>query len=393
MTDPDFDALVGRPSRLFSILLNVAGVVVVGFFLVRQGLLAEPPWVVVLTAAALLAWLVRSATLGSPPRSSPWELAGLISAVVAVLLGSVVALPTDILGYLPALVCLGAVTSSPLRPIWLGLGLALLSLVIVAVAVLIDGRVPANLLLGAAAGLLIAVLVGISRRQFRAASLRERELLEERLRLGEEREHAAALAERSRIARDIHDVLAHSLGGLVLQLDAVDALLESGKTEEAHARALAARGLAASGLDEARRAVDALRDPDDAVDIATALAELVATHRSLGAEATLTVHGTAGELAPDAAGALRRAAQEVLTNARRHAPGRSTTLTLTWSMDAATLTSVTPLAAGDTATSPGSARGLTGLRERVEALGGRADWGVRDGSFVVTAMVPRAAET
>ena len=373
---------------MFSVLLNIAGVVVVGFFLLRQGLLAQPLWVVVVTTVALLAWLVRSATLGSPPRSSRWELAGLTSAIVAVVLGSIVAVPTDVLGYLPALVCLGAVTSSPVRPLWLGLGLALVSLVVVSVSALLRAPVSPNLLLGAGAGLLIAMLVGISRRQFRTASLRQRELIDERLRLGDEREHAAALAERSRIARDIHDVLAHSLGGLVLQLDAVDALLESGKTDEAHSRVVAARGLAASGLDEARRAVDTLRDPATSADLGGAIEDLVITHRSLGAAASFLVTGDPVPLAAEAAGALRRAAQEALSNARRHAPEQSTSLELAWHPDAATLTASTPLAVGAPPSSPGGGRGLAGLRERMQALGGTADWAVRDGAFVVTSTVP-----
>jgi signal transduction histidine kinase len=230
--------------------------------------------------------------------------------------------------------------------------------------------------------LVVAVLVGISRRQSRVAVARERELLEERA-------HTAALGERSRIARDIHDVLAHSLGGLVLQLDAVDALLESGKTTEAHARVTAARGLAADGLEEARRAVDALRDPNDSANVAGAIEELVVTHRSLGADGSLTVTGDPGELSPDASGALRRAAQEVLSNARRHAVGEPTALSLDWAPDAVTLTASTPLASGAPGSSTGGGRGLVGLRERVAALGGTASWAVHDGAFVVTAQVPR----
>lgn len=384
-------------------VLNAAAVVIVGFFLVRQGVLAQPAWVSVLTAVALLAWLLRSLTLGatsatailtgsdSTGRSSRWELAGTVAAIVAVVIGSVVAVPTEVLGYLPALVCIGTLTSLPRLPLMLGLGLALLSLLIVSVAVLTNGHVSSSVLLGAGAGLLVSALVGVSRREYRTSALRQREVLDDRLRLAEEREHGAALAERSRIARDIHDVLAHSLGGLVLQLDAVDALLESGKAEEAHTRVAAARALAASGLHEARRAVDALRDPDDAADLPAALAELVATHRSLGAEATLTVDGTAGAVTPEAAGAFRRAAQEALSNARRHAPGVSTALTLTWSTDAATLTATTPLAFGAPPSSPGGGRGLAGFRERMEALGGTADWAVRDGAFVLTARIPLGA--
>jgi signal transduction histidine kinase len=403
-SDGSAETDAGSTSRRFTVVLNTAGVVIVAFFLVRQGLLTRPAWVAVLTAVALLAWLLRAVTLGStsaasillgsdsPGRGSRWERVGTVAAIVAVVLGSVVAVPTEVLGYLPALVCIGALTSSPRRPLLLGLGLALASLLIVSIAVLVDGHMSPSALLGAGAGLLVSVLVGISRREYRTSALRQRELLDDRLRLAEERERAAALAERSRIARDIHDVLAHSLGGLVLQLDAVDALLESGKTEEASSRVLAARGLAASGLDEARRAVDALRDPETSADLGAAIAELVATHRSLGAHAELQVvgePGEPGELCPDAASALRRAAQEALSNARRHAPGSSTTLSLTWSTDAVTLAATTPLAMGAPAPGPGGGHGLTGLRERVEALGGRADWAVRDGSFVVTAEAPR----
>src|SRR3954451_23714284 len=81
-------------SRRFSVVLNTAGVVIVTFFLVRQGLLSQPIWVCVLTAVALLAWLLRSLTLGSTSatsilmrsdpagRGSRWELAGTVAAVV-----------------------------------------------------------------------------------------------------------------------------------------------------------------------------------------------------------------------------------------------------------------------------------------------------------------------
>ena len=78
----------------------------------------------------------------------------------------------------------------------------------------------------------------------------------------EEKAQIELLAQRQSVARDIHDVLAHSLGGLVIQLDAVEALLESGDVDAARSRVADARALAASGLGEARRAVDALRDPD-----------------------------------------------------------------------------------------------------------------------------------
>jgi len=368
-----------RDPRLFGRLLNIAGILAVSFLLVVQVPLAHrPPWVWALAGLALLGWLVRELV----PAASRWFV---VTCVVSLAAASVVVTATDVLGYIAGIVCLASLIASPRWPLAIGLIAAGASAIVVGVGTLLFVADVATTL-GAFVGLLVAVLVGISRRQSRTTVARERALLEERAR-------TAALAERSRIARDIHDVLAHSLGGLVLQLDAIDALLDSGKTDDAHARVTAARGLAASGLDEARRAVDALRDPETTADVAGAIDELVVTHRSLGGAASLQVEGSPGDLPADAAGALRRAAQEALSNARRHAPGQTTALDLAWTVDAATLTASTPLASG--APSPGSAsgsgggRGLAGLRERMDALGGTADWAVRGGDFVVTARVPR----
>jgi signal transduction histidine kinase len=364
--------------RLFGRLLNFAGIVVLATLLLLQSPLSQrPAWVGALAGLALLGWFVRELV----PTASPWFV---VSCLVSLAAASVVTTSTSVLGYVAGIICLASLVASPRWPIALGLIAAGASAIVVgAGALLLRADLPT--VLGAYVGLVVAVLVGVSRRQSRTGVERERALLEERAR-------TAALAERSRIARDIHDVLAHSLGGLVLQLDAIDALLDSGKVSEAHGRVTAARGLAATGLDEARRAVDALRDPETSDDLVGAIEQLVITHRSVGSEATLSTKGTPVALSSDSAGALRRAAQEVLSNARRHAPGTTTQLALEWSPDAAALTAATPVVAGTPPQSPGGGRGLAGLRERVEAVGGTADWGVRDGEFVVTARVPQGLE-
>jgi len=363
-------------SRLFGRLLNIAGVVVVSILLVVQGpLMHRPAWAWALAGVALLGWLARELV----PAASPWFV---VSCLVSLAAASVVVTPTSVLGYIAGIVCLAALIASPRWSLALGLSAAGGSAVVVGIGTLVfTADLPTTL--GAFVGLTVAILVGISRRQARIGVARERALLEERAR-------TAALAERSRIARDIHDVLAHSLGGLVLQLDAVEALLESGKAAEAARRVTAARALAAEGLDEARRAVDALRDPDAAADLAGAIEQLVATHRSIGGSAALSSEGTPSPLTDGAAGALRRAAQEVLSNARRHAPGQPTALSLEWGSDSVTLTATTPLVddIDGRKSSAGGGRGLAGLRERMESLGGSAQWGVREGAFVVTAQVP-----
>jgi signal transduction histidine kinase len=341
----------------------------------------SPVWVAVVTLAGVGAWVAGFLL------SSRRDRTRVVLFLVATACGSIVACGTQVLGYVPAIGAVGGLIRRPQRPITIGLAAATLSLLLVGVsAVLFPYPVQ---LIGSVAGLVILVLISLSRRQYRAAERQERLLLEERLVVEQERAEVAALAERSRIARDIHDVLAHSLGGLVLQLDAVEALLESGRHDEAHRRIAAARGLAAEGLEEARRAVDALRDPETAADPAAAIQQLVDTHRSLGARAELHQSGEPGPLDPVAAGALRRAAQEVLSNARRHAPGMPTELTLDWTPDDVAFRASTALAATTPASLAGGGRGLAGLAERMTALGGTATAGVRDHAFVVEARVPR----
>jgi signal transduction histidine kinase len=362
--------------------LAAAGVTV---FIVQELITGSTPtWVAVVTLGGTAAWV---AGVLLPSR---WDRARAVLFVTAAVCGSLVACGTQVLGFIPAIGAIGGLVRRPHRRVIMGLATAALSLVLLGLSALLFPY-PVQLISSVAA-LIIVVLISLSRRQYLAAERQERLLLEERLAVEQERAEVAALAERSRIARDIHDVLAHSLGGLVLQLDAVEALLESGRHDEAHRRVTAARGLAAEGLEEARRAVDALRDPETAADPAAAIQQLIDTHRSLGARAELHQSGQPGPLDPAAAGALRRAAQEVLSNARRHAPGMPTELSLDWTPSDVAFRASTGLASSATAGlgGMGGGRGLVGLSERMAALGGTATAGVQDHAFVVEAHLPRA---
>jgi len=185
-------------------------------------------------------------------------------------------------------------------------------------------------------------------------------------------EHAIAtnLAARANAAREIHDILAHSLGALVLQLDALDAVLttevpDRGRAAEVLARA---RALAVDGLTEARRAVGSLRD--DAPPLVEALRQLVDTSGT----AVLDIAGTPRPTSGEVTVALRRTAQEGLTNAAKHAPGAPVTVRLAFTPDDVVLTvtdtgrpaGVSPAALADT----GGGYGLEGLRERAKLIGG-----------------------
>ncbi|TCC63256.1 two-component sensor histidine kinase [Kribbella pittospori] len=212
----------------------------------------------------------------------------------------------------------------------------------------------------------------------------ERLLLElERTRDAQAR--AAALAERQRLAREMHDVLAHSLSALVLQLEGATVLAAgddrlSGVIDRA-------RHLAGSGLDEARHAIGMLRD-DQALPGPGELPALTARFENdTGIRCELTVAGDEHALDADARLAVYRVAQESLTNIAKHATRQQcVTVKLNHEPGLARL-SVEDY--GDPATTSGcSGYGLTGMRERAELLGGRLDAGPTPTGFRVELEVP-----
>jgi signal transduction histidine kinase len=187
----------------------------------------------------------------------------------------------------------------------------------------------------------------------------------------EEHARSAALDERARIAREIHDVLAHSLAALSVQLETADALIESGRAEQAHASVRRAGQLAKEGLAETRRAIGALRG--DTLPLPELLSTMASGYQmDTGAAATVDVTGETRALRPDVSLTLYRTAQEAITNARKHAPGATVAIRLGYQPDDVALT-VTNGAAHDAErplADAGGGYGLTGLRERAELAGG-----------------------
>jgi signal transduction histidine kinase len=144
--------------------------------------------------------------------------------------------------------------------------------------------------------IVVIVLLGLNRRT-RAAQLAQAELAVARAQTAaEEHARSAALAERTRIARELPDVLAHSLAGLALNLQGARLMLvRDGASPETVAQIERAQKLASDGLIEARQAVAALRD--DQVPVARAIADLVDAYRlDTGATARLTMRGEPREL-------------------------------------------------------------------------------------------------
>jgi signal transduction histidine kinase len=193
----------------------------------------------------------------------------------------------------------------------------------------------------------------------------------------------AALDERARIAREMHDVLAHSLGALGVQLEVAEALLaDRGDLAGGLVRVQRARLLAHEGLDEARRAVAALRD--DVVSLDEALARLVADgRRDRGLAVDFAVTGAVRPLAAGTTVSLLRIAREALTNAAKHAPGAAVSVALDYD-SGVTLTVYN----GCRSESAAPGHGLTGMRERIELVGGTLTAGRSGEGWLVIAEVP-----
>jgi signal transduction histidine kinase len=202
---------------------------------------------------------------------------------------------------------------------------------------------------------------------------------------------AAALAERTRIAQDLHDVLAQSLSGLAIQLEAARRMSRRAAVDE-DLREVVERSarLVKDGLADARRAVGALRG--DAVPTLDRLAELVERYRSdLGLEATLTTSGAGRELPTETGMALFRGAQEALTNAARYAQGAEVRVTLCYEEDVTVLTVEDHRPQPGPAPAPaatGSGMGLVGIRERLAEVGGSASAGPTRDGWIVRMRVP-----
>lgn len=202
----------------------------------------------------------------------------------------------------------------------------------------------------------------------------------------DERERAAMLAERARIARELHDVLAHSLTGVSLQIESAAAVLEATEdTDRALSHLERAGRLVRTGQQEAVAAVRTLREGE--VVLHTLVEELIDAGPGRAGAARLTVTGTPGPLDGASALALYRVVQEALTNAAKHAPGREVRVDLVHADGEVTVRvhNETSPAAPEAV---GGGHGLLGMGERMAAVGGTLAAGRTDDGWRVEARVP-----
>jgi len=226
-------------------------------------------------------------------------------------------------------------------------------------------------------------------RRLRESNQRAELLLRELEQTRAAQAQAATLAERQRLAREMHDVLAHSLSGLVLNLEGAMLLADQGGADPQVRDAIhGAHRLARTGLQEARRAIGMLRD--DALPGPRRLADLAAEFEAdTGVPCRVTVTGTEAELGADARLTVYRVAQEALTNIRKHARAGRVELRLAYEPHGTRLI-IEDFGGCSERPGPdeGTGYGLTGMRERAELLGGTLTAGPTDVGFRVELQVP-----
>jgi signal transduction histidine kinase len=344
-------ALPGRPGDPpLRVVIRFAWVVVLIVAIVATGHHHRADVTVPLLVIAALGWAGWAAAFAAG-RMGPAALA-LVALATS---GAVIGLWSSVaVGFLAASAVAAATTFDLRRAV----PLALVGPVVLAVASSVHGW-SRDLVIGGTAAALAGIVGGASRRQ---AELRTQQLA------------------RTELARELHDVLAHTLSALAVQLEAAEAVVETGNVEKLRELIGRSRRLVAEGIDEAAGAVRALRE--EPVAIVDRIAALVAEERI-----PFHVEGTPRELPPEAGLALYRAAQEALTNARKHAPRASTSVSLLFRSDT-TVVTVTNGAADTAVSASGSGLGLQGMRERLELAGGTLETAASADGWRVEATVP-----
>jgi signal transduction histidine kinase len=225
-------------------------------------------------------------------------------------------------------------------------------------------------------------------------SQHERTERDERERADERRQ--AALDERLRIARELHDVLAHNLTLVNAQAAVADYLLSRDPAAAAALRDITRH--TSRAIDELRTTVGLLRDPehDDSLRSVvglSALDDLVSSYRSSGANVTVATTGAQRVLDEHADLAAYRIIQEALTNATKHAPDAPVHVTLEWRAEGLRIgVGNAPSPRPDRAArAPGTGNGVISMEERANAVGGSLKAQPRPGGgFDVTAILPQA---
>ncbi|MFJ8307982.1 MULTISPECIES: sensor histidine kinase [unclassified Streptomyces] len=297
--------------------------------------------------------------------------------------------PTVVVGYLVLMACLGLREKTrTLIAVWLVTGAASVVLGVSTPA----GATSTHVLLFVLAGVMLALTGALRSRGEAERLLAEQETISEA-----ERAQRTLLEERARIARELHDVVAHHMSVITVQADSAPYRL-TGLDDAARGEFESIASSARESLSEMRRLLAVLRSeggeegveraPQPGVD---RLQQLVEATVRAGLPARLSLAAELPALPPAVDLSAYRIVQEALANVVRHAPGATTRVSVTCEDRYLTVLVVNGPAAGRTSPLEGSGtgHGLVGMRERVRLTGGHLDTGpLPDGGFRVAARLP-----
>jgi signal transduction histidine kinase len=368
--------------------LNTTAWIAAGVVAVSTGLnglpadAADARAVVVVTAVALVLWLVGAGLHDKRVRAVLATATGVAGATL-------IWLQPSGPGYIVAFMSMAALGLQLSRRVALMLGGVVLLAAATSEGVTSAQPVSAilNIVLGAGF-LLIASAYAAASNDSHNQSL---ELLRQVEATRAAREEAAALAERGRLARELHDVLAHTLSGLALQLEGARLLAEKTEADAQLTEQIAHAGkLAREGLTGAKRAVSTLRG--EALPGPADLRDLVDNACRSGLRASYTVVGEPRQLAGETGLAVYRSVQEALTNAAKYASGATfVAVTLTWAPDTVTVEIADSGGTSAPVGLPSGGFGLAGLSERAALVGGRLEAGPSSDGWLVRLEMPVGA--
>lgn len=249
---------------------------------------------------------------------------------------------------------------------------------------------------GLAGGVTVVVLIGLL---IRGLLVSRRQLASQRRANELERARRSVLEERARIARDLHDVIAHHMSIAVVQAQSAPYRLTS-VSDETKAELDAIGANIRASLNEIRSLLGVLRSDYESTELSpqpgvTRITELIENGRRAGVDLSLNISGDPPQISELSGVALYRIVQESIANAVRHCPGAPVTVTMEHGPDATAVTVSNGAAArpGSSADDSGGS-GIAGMRERAAAIGGSVDVRILpDGGFEVRAHIPATIGT
>ncbi|CAL9498599.1 hypothetical protein SUDANB120_03398 [Streptomyces sp. enrichment culture] len=325
-------------------------------------------WWMALAGASMVA--VQTHGHAGKGQGWPWTLAGVVLFAFVVLLVALRVPPRVTTAVVGLSVAFGALAELRFRPAGS------------------ESTIPATLLLFTFAGVLGYAL--------RAGRLARRKLVEQETLTEEERARRALLEERSRIARELHDVVAHHMSVISIQAQVAPHLVKD-PPPELRENLAGIRENALEALTELRRVLGVLRseqaaDPANPHHPQPTLAELeglVGNVRSAGLEVTTAIAGIRRPLAPGVELTAYRIVQEALSNCLRHAPGSQVEVGIAYGPRELHLCVANTAPTRKAPPSHGAGHGLLGMRERAGMLGGELAAGPRPGGgYEVSAVLP-----